>query len=251
MEDINLFLQLTDDEENLEEAISKIVVTRMMKNSLDYSLIRNCIMHELLENRLYLHCTYEESAKNICGCSDDYLDFHLDKIISLFSLYGKSRLLEYVRFDDGLFYYAGNFDYAAAYCYISPEWLYILLGDAYVLRDKEAAFRKLNHHIEKFSLSDKSYILRSFDKLWNYYDKVSNKPNILFFEGEIVDSKDDIYFEWDAHKSAEDNLVELLSSISYINNRFTKSKIDARFFERVELPALNEIVNDRESIIKR
>lgn len=251
VEDINLFLQLANNEGNLEETISKIVVTRMVKNGLDYSLIRNCIVHELLDNRLYLHCTYEESAKKICGCSIDQLDFDLDKIISLFSLYGKSRLFEYVRFDDGLFYYAGNFDYASAYCYSSPEWLYILLGDAYVLRDKEVAFQKLNHYIEGFGLSDKSYISRSFDRVWNYYDKVSNKPNILFFEGEIVDSKDDIYFEWDIHKSEEDNLTELLSSLSYVNNRFTKSKVDTRFFERVELPALNEIVNDRESIIKR
>ncbi len=243
-EDINLFVECCNIPQNdLISIISNIVVARMHKIGLNKENIKEKILTELLGNRLYIHCTYEESAKNIDNSSNEKLDIDLNKIISIFSMYGKERLFEYVRFDNGLFYYAGNFDYAAAYCYTSPEWLYILLGDAYISRNKEQSFQKLDNHIKNFDPYYKEYIMSCFEKIWTYYNKYSNKPNILFFEGNNVDDKNDIYFYWHSNESEVNNLSDLLRSISYINNKSTKQKIDSELFKRVSLPALNEIAS--------
>lgn len=244
IEDINFFIEFcnTSQNESLEAIISKIVVARMQKIGINEIDIKEKILTELLDNRLYIHCTYEENAKNIDNSSDEKLDIDLNMIISIFSMYGKERLFEYVRFDDGLFYYAGNFNYAATYCYTSPEWLYILLGDAYVCRNKEEAFQKLNNHIKNFDQYYKNYVICCFEKIWAYYNKVSNKPNILFFEGNNVDDKNDIYFSWNSNESESNNLTELLKAISFINNESTKHKIDSELFKRVSLPTLNEII---------
>lgn len=253
-EDINLFVEFCNISQNeyLESIISKIVVTRMQKIGINERDIKEKILAELLDNRLYIHCTYEENAKSIENSSKEKLDIELNKIISIFSMYGKERLFEYVRFDNGLFYYAGNFDYAAAYCYTSPEWLYILLGDAYISRNKEEAFQKLNNHIKNFDPNYKNYVISCFEKIWAYYDKVSNKPNILFFEGNNVDNKNDIYFDWNSNESDINNLTDLLQSISYINNKSTKQKINRELFKRVSLPTLYQISSlNNEQNLKR
>lgn len=242
-EDINFFIKFCNSSQNeyLEAIISKIVVARMQKIGINKINIKEKILTELLDNRLYIHCTFEENAKNIDHSSDKKLDIDLNKIITIFSMYGKERLFEYVRYDNGLFYYALNFDYAAVYCYTSPEWLYNLLGDAYVCRNKEEAFQKLNNYIKIFDLYYKNYVITCFENIWTYYNKSFNKPNILFFDGNNVDDKNDIYFYWNSNESEINNLTKLLISISYINNKSTNQKIDIELFKRISLPTLNEI----------
>lgn len=259
IEDLKFFTEFcnTLQNESLNFIISKVTIARMQKIGMDEINIKNKILNELLHNRLYLHCTYEQNAKNIVEASNEELDTNLDTIISIFSMYGKGYLFKYARFDNGLFYYAGNFDYAATYCYTAPEWLYLLLGEAYVCRDKEAAFHKLNNCINNFDSDNndfdsynKKYIIDYFEKIWDYYNKVSNTPNILFFEGNNVDDK--ISFYWDSNESETNNLINLLDAISYINNRSTNKKIDNKLFKRISLPTLDKIINlNKQQIIKR
>ena len=246
IEDLKYFTELYDisRNESVCSITSKIIIMRLEKMGTSRIEIKNRILNELLDNRLYLYCD---------NGIDNYIEEDLNKIISIFSLYGKERLFEYVKIDNELFHYLGNFNYGAYYCYTNPEWLYFLLGEAFICRDKKAAFSKLNDYIKNFDLATKNYIINYFEKIWNYYNAPSNKPSLLFFEGNNVDNiTDEIYFSWNSNRTDTNNLAELLSALSFINNKCTNKKVNPKLFKKVAMPELDKIVDlKRQRKLKR
>ena len=252
-EDINTFLEGNDtlEEMSLNSLISRIIVNRMKKLNLDNSSIKDKIITELLENRLYIHYDYknntnqtEEEIKNI--------DKEINSFISVFSMYGLQKIFKSNVYNEKEFYYDTNFNNALFNSNVFPSWMYLLLGDSYIHKDKEESFKKINAITRKFDLCSKESALESYKKIWDYYEKYSYKTNIFVFEGKNINDINDIHFNWNPNLPETNNLEKLLNVSIKLNNQSTNKELNESMFKEIKLPSVDKLIrlNKEKELIK-